>query len=248
MPSPRIFTAECKVCHKTIAIPKQQVGIRKYCSRKCEYEDRKEAFHAAGREKAIPKLIARNKARADTPWIKELKRAFYSHRQNAHTRNIPWELTFAQWLQIWVESGHLAERGLGHNKYCMARNGDIGPYSITNVKIVTTDENLYDRVINNRLPKGHDHHNAKLTEDKVRYIRKNPDNLTTRQLSELFEVGLEAIQRVRNGTRWAHVPDDPPQLIERTVEQQPASPDSQPTTCALCPQISSRAPTITRFP
>ncbi len=39
-------------------------------------------------------------------------------------------------------------RGRGKNKYCMARNGDIGAYSASNVRIITNSENAsesYDK-------------------------------------------------------------------------------------------------------
>jgi hypothetical protein len=56
-------------------------------------------------------------------------------------RNIAWELTFKQWLDIWNESGHFAERGRGKG-YCMTRIGDTGPYAPNNVEIKTVGENF----------------------------------------------------------------------------------------------------------
>jgi hypothetical protein len=74
-------------------------------------------------------------------------KAFQYQRSNAEgpTRNIPWELTFKQWWNIWKRSGHWDERGRNKNNYCMARIGDAGPYSVDNVLIITNSENRYMR-------------------------------------------------------------------------------------------------------
>lgn len=53
-------------------------------------------------------------------------------------------MTFKEWLDIWVQSGHLADRGCGLGKYCMARIGDIGPYECGNVEIIPFEQNSAD--------------------------------------------------------------------------------------------------------
>src|SRR5690606_37018971 len=69
--------------------------------------------------------------------LNKLRRAFYSQRWLAiNRRNIEWDLTFDDWLVIWVKSGHLAQRGIKRGQYVMARKGDVGPYSKNNVKII----------------------------------------------------------------------------------------------------------------
>lgn len=62
-------------------------------------------------------------------------------RRNAKRRGIPFLLTYKQWLRIWQDSGHLHERGPKSHQYVMARLGDVGPYAVGNVKIVTAAEN-----------------------------------------------------------------------------------------------------------
>lgn len=64
------------------------------------------------------------------------------HKSNAAYRGIAFLLTYEEWFQIWQDSGHWFERGRGANKYVMARFGDIGPYAIGNVKIITGAENV----------------------------------------------------------------------------------------------------------
>lgn len=65
-------------------------------------------------------------------------------RSNAKRRGIAWDFSFDSWLAVWVASGHFAQRGRGRGKYVMARRGDIGPYSPTNVEIVLYETNAVD--------------------------------------------------------------------------------------------------------
>lgn len=71
---------------------------------------------------------------------------YYSQRHSAHARGIGWEITFREWLSVWIESGHLNERGVGIGGYCMARHGDQGPYKVGNVSIQTVQQNSRDGI------------------------------------------------------------------------------------------------------
>jgi hypothetical protein len=68
--------------------------------------------------------------------------AYLGHKKNAKKRGNAFLLTFEEWLNIWIESGQLDQRGRGRQNYCMARSGDIGPYAMGNVRICTNQENL----------------------------------------------------------------------------------------------------------
>jgi hypothetical protein len=70
-----------------------------------------------------------------------LSNQFLTQKNNARNREVPFLLTFPQWLQIWQESGHINERGLGKGKYHMTRVCDSGPYSVDNVEIKLHEEN-----------------------------------------------------------------------------------------------------------
>ena len=67
---------------------------------------------------------------------------FRKQKENAQSRGIGWTLTLPQWVAIWRESGHFAERGNGG--YVMARSGDVGPYALGNVYITTSAQNIKD--------------------------------------------------------------------------------------------------------
>jgi hypothetical protein len=71
----------------------------------------------------------------------EARRKFNQQRGNARRRGIAWQLTFDEWRNIWLASGKWNQRGIHTGEYCMARPGDIGPYSVGNVRIVPVTQN-----------------------------------------------------------------------------------------------------------
>ncbi len=72
--------------------------------------------------------------------------AYVHQRQAAKKRGIAWQITFSEWLDVWVMSGHWAERGVGRAKYVMARHGDEGPYAVANVSIQLATQNSRDGI------------------------------------------------------------------------------------------------------
>jgi hypothetical protein len=73
-----------------------------------------------------------------------IKRGYIDHKSRAKRRGIAFNLTFDQWLSIWIDSGKLHLRGRGAGKYCMSRIGDAGPYEIGNVFIQSFEGNSSD--------------------------------------------------------------------------------------------------------
>jgi hypothetical protein len=71
--------------------------------------------------------------------------AYEKRRQDAKTRGIPFLLTFEEWWSVWDESGKFAERGQHTGQYVMARHGDLGPYAVGNVRIITCNENVSEQ-------------------------------------------------------------------------------------------------------
>lgn len=92
--------------------------------------------------------------------MQDAMRKYVQHRAHSKGRNIKLELTFDEWISIWVESGHWAERGYRHGQYVMSRYGDEGNYSIGNVFIQTAGENSAQ---------------AKFDSDKLREIQARPE-------------------------------------------------------------------------
>lgn len=69
---------------------------------------------------------------------------YHQQRQNARRRDIPWEITFSEWCEVWEQSGHWDERGLTATSYVMSRLGDKGPYRAGNVTISQHRLNVAD--------------------------------------------------------------------------------------------------------
>lgn len=71
------------------------------------------------------------------------RKRFVEQRHRAVEREIEWLLSFSEWWAIWKESGLWELRGRDKGESAvMARNGDSGPYSKHNVRIVTLAENF----------------------------------------------------------------------------------------------------------
>ena len=88
-----------------------------------------------------------------TDEIKKLKNAYYTQksattrRVDASGNPIEFRLTFEEWLQIWLESGHLHERGNKKGQYCMSRKDDLGHYEVGNVFIQLTSQNSQEAIV-----------------------------------------------------------------------------------------------------
>lgn len=92
-----------------------------------------------------------------------LKQSWHFQKARASKRGIEFLLTFEEWLKIWTDSGHLHERGRLKHQYCMARNGDCGPYAVGNVSIMTMEENQRSQINPWLGRKATDEHKAKLS-------------------------------------------------------------------------------------
>lgn len=91
-------------------------------------------------EVAEIRQLARKLMASGVAWERTPIGAFVRQRVNARWRDIPWELSFAQWWGIWRASGKWEQRGRGQG-YVMCRQGDVGPYAVGNVFIASAREN-----------------------------------------------------------------------------------------------------------
>jgi hypothetical protein len=67
---------------------------------------------------------------------------FRANQDNAKRRGIDFELSFGEWLNIWLNSGVFHLRGgRKPDQYVLARYGDQGPYAMGNVRVITKREN-----------------------------------------------------------------------------------------------------------
>ena len=70
-----------------------------------------------------------------------LKQYWHFQKNAARRRGVEFLLTFEEWFKIWDDSGHLPQKGRFKHQYCMSRHGDVGPYAVGNVEIITNEEN-----------------------------------------------------------------------------------------------------------
>lgn len=73
------------------------------------------------------------------------KKAYDDHRRHALDRGIGWQISYEEWLELWLESGKWPQRGKVKGKYQMCRYGDTGPYNIKNCYIGTVEQNQEDK-------------------------------------------------------------------------------------------------------
>jgi hypothetical protein len=78
---------------------------------------------------------------ADDPEVRRWKVRYNNHKFDAKYRGVAWRFTFDQWMAIWIESGHMHERGPKLDQYVMARFEDKGAYQVGNVAIVLSSSN-----------------------------------------------------------------------------------------------------------
>jgi hypothetical protein len=75
---------------------------------------------------------------------RRLKRKFITQRVNAKNRGIEWRLTFEQWRDWWLATGHIDERGKQRGQWVMARPGDRGAYELGNIKCILAESNAIE--------------------------------------------------------------------------------------------------------
>lgn len=73
------------------------------------------------------------------------KKAYMDQVSHAKERKIPWLMSYADWLELWLLSGKWFSRGKCKEQYQMCRKGDTGAYSTRNCFIGTVAENQKDR-------------------------------------------------------------------------------------------------------
>ena len=69
---------------------------------------------------------------------------YNKQRHRAKQRGVDFKLSFEDWINIWLESGHWNQRGNGKGKYNMSRINDTGAYKIGNVFIQSHEHNARD--------------------------------------------------------------------------------------------------------
>ena len=101
----------------------------------------REYIHCATAERAH---VGRDFIVCSSELRQPMRNAFAAQRGQARNRAVQFSLTFDQWASVWLESGKWFERGRRADQYAMGRFGDVGPYGIGNVSIITVAQNGFE--------------------------------------------------------------------------------------------------------
>ena len=88
-----------------------------------------------------------------TKEIKHYRRVWGTQKSNAKRRGIEFKLTYEQWIDWWLNTGHFEDRGLGKGKYVMSRIGDSGAYELGNIECKLHEENGREAGYRSKPPK-----------------------------------------------------------------------------------------------
>jgi hypothetical protein len=145
---------------------------------------------------ALPLTTSRYKERkmADRDCIS--RRDWTNARSNAKRRNIPFDLTYEQWSDVWRLSGKWHERGRRTGQYQMDRKDNASGYSPGNIQIVVG-------AVNRTKDSPHGW-TAKLREGDVLDIRQNFKKHVRgwRYFAAKYGVSVATIKAVRTGRNW----------------------------------------------
>jgi hypothetical protein len=76
--------------------------------------------------------------------LKDADGKYLQIMRRAADRGIDFQMTFEEWMTVWLDSGHWHQRGKGLGKYNMSRINDTGPYAVGNVFIQRHEQNSSD--------------------------------------------------------------------------------------------------------
>lgn len=139
---------------------------------------------------------------------KKLRKAYYTHFRNSQRRGIEFNLSYEEWLTIWLYSGKLHLRGKHPGQFCMGRKGDKGAYEVGNVEIIGIEQNTHDGHIGKKKTISHRRKLKKHLADVRKRVAVNADGVIYPSLTDAaraFGVTPQCISvRIRSKSpRWA---------------------------------------------
>jgi len=120
------------------------------------------------------------------------KKSYSDTLYHARDREIIFNLTYSEYLELWLVSGKWEFKGTSKGSYQMCRYGDTGPYSINNCRI--------DTVENNQMEKYTKHDGGNTQDILVAYL----EGSTQRTIANEFNLSQSGVSRIINGKRRVH--------------------------------------------
>ena len=125
-----------------------------------------------------------------------LKHRFWAHKYGAEKRNIPFCFTYSEWLNWW--EAHLGPewyklRGKTFDTFCMARNGDRGPYAAWNVRCITKRENRAEQ-------------STKITREQAIEIFRSKEKAIS--IARKFNISRGYVAQIKIRARWGEATKD----------------------------------------
>jgi len=117
------------------------------------------------------------------------KKAYLDHKHHAQERGIVFDMTYAEWLEMWLVSGKWEQRGKTIGSYQMCRKGDTGGYTVRNCYIGSVTDNQYER--------------HGVDDEETKKIKKlySETRMSQREIAEVFNLTQSAISRIVNDKR-----------------------------------------------
>lgn len=113
---------------------------------------------------------------------------------------IEFNLTFAEWLQVWETSGKLHLRGSRKGCYVMSRRDDLGHYEMGNVFIQRHEDNVREAQIRH-IPKKSMH--KLLSPAQVEQIRSELLTDTGVEVSRRWNISPSTVCNINRGRVYA---------------------------------------------
>jgi hypothetical protein len=117
---------------------------------------------------------------------------YTDQKSHAKDRGIDFNLSYAQWLEMWLLSGKWENRGKARGQYQMCRYYDEGAYSTTNCYIGTVEDN---QKVRHAIPDGE---TGSILRDWLSGV------FTQQELGKRYSLTQSAISKIVNNKRRSH--------------------------------------------
>lgn len=133
------------------------------------------------------------------------REAYNDQRKSAIRRGVGWQFTFEEWVSWWEANlgpDWFRLRGHKTDQYVMARKGDKGPYTKSNVRCALVQDNHNEYNLNKAGQKGKVHR-PHLTDVVVIEIYKSADLYA--DIAKRFSLDVNSVHRIKCQKAYAKI-------------------------------------------